>query len=311
MVLVMTLSTRSHAASLPTAFAAFFRPPLPTLATVRPPAVQARRAFALRTFSSRTLHIIRIDPKFEPGAASGFFMGPEPPDGPPVKRGRGRPRKDGLPPVQRKSPEPERAEGVDAADGAKAGKPEGASVVAKAGQEAGGAVAAKAGENAGGAKTGKDAGGAKAGVNARGAAAAKAGKQPAGGAAKDGDHAGGAAATKAGENEGGIFLSAKAGKPAGGAKAGEKPAGRDTAAKATEPVPVSASDGSSKNQGDGGAAGAGEGGGGEGREGPRVVWEGAEELAGGDSMFLAVVRLLRRGGAEPASWKPDSWSGLA
>lgn len=44
-------------------------------------------------------------------------MGPEPPDGPPVKRGRGRPRKDGLPPVQRKSPEPERAEGVDAADG--------------------------------------------------------------------------------------------------------------------------------------------------------------------------------------------------
>jgi len=44
-------------------------------------------------------------------------MGPEPPDGAPVKRGRGRPRKDGLPPVQRKSMKPVQTEGGDAVEG--------------------------------------------------------------------------------------------------------------------------------------------------------------------------------------------------
>ena len=44
-------------------------------------------------------------------------MGPEPPDGAPVKRGRGRPRKDGLPPVQRKSLHSVRTKGGDTVDG--------------------------------------------------------------------------------------------------------------------------------------------------------------------------------------------------
>ena len=44
-------------------------------------------------------------------------MGLEPPAGAPAKRGRGRPRKDGLPPMQRKSLEPVRTEGSDTVDG--------------------------------------------------------------------------------------------------------------------------------------------------------------------------------------------------
>jgi len=72
MVLVLTLATRSHAAPHAAAFAASFRPQ--PLSSLRAPAVQARRAFTVQTFSSRALPKLRmsieidtIDTQYQPG----------------------------------------------------------------------------------------------------------------------------------------------------------------------------------------------------------------------------------------------------
>ena len=62
MVLVLTLAARSHAAPLTTAFASLFRDPV-SLSSLRAPAVQPRRAIAVREFSS-------LAPKLEPGQTS-------------------------------------------------------------------------------------------------------------------------------------------------------------------------------------------------------------------------------------------------
>ena len=77
-VLILMLAARSHAAPrVPAAFAAFFRPSLPSLGALRAPvAQQTRRAFTVRTSSSRatpTLWMsLEFDNTYQPGLGADY-----------------------------------------------------------------------------------------------------------------------------------------------------------------------------------------------------------------------------------------------